>query len=175
MARNACQNQIEEKREMLVCTGRYGMYQWPINMAFKRFHLPDFELYQLGIPYTILIIILFHFRKFSWAFAPLRLISCIISFVLSTLSYRCAQNIPAVNTERMATEYTIIILDAAFISVEAIFAKSSDRGGTKRSVETTSFPCFGSHSQSFMDWENFVIELHPVIALLPVIFWYTSG
>ena len=48
----------------------------------------------------------------------------------------------------------MIILDAAFISEEAIFAKSSDRGGTKRSVETTSFPCFGSHSQSFMDWEN---------------------
>ena len=46
----------------------------------------------------------------------------------------------------------MIILDAAFISAEAIFAKSSDRGGTKRSVETTSLPCLGSHSQSFMEF-----------------------
>ena len=62
----------------------------------------------------------------------------------------------------------MIILDAAFISAEAIFAKSSDRGGTKRSVETTSLPCLGSHSQSFM-------EFYFTSELLPVYFRKTSG
>ena len=62
----------------------------------------------------------------------------------------------------------MIILDAEFISAEAIFAKSSDLGGTKRSVETTSLPCLGSHSQSFM-------EFYFPSGLLPVYFGDTSG
>ena len=53
----------------------------------------------------------------------------------------------------------MIILDAAFISAEAIFAKSSDRGGTKRSVETTSLPWFGSHSQSFFGLKHSLIYM----------------
>ena len=45
------------------------------------------------------------------------------------------------------------------MSAEEIFAKSSDRGGTKISVDTTAFPLFGLHSQSFTDYETDTISV----------------